>query len=136
MNMDDYEKRVDELKAEAERLQASMMAMKNLRRCYDGDHAWEVAVDDDRFHTVVEVDLYCTKCAAQVTILGEFVLHMPDNMKWGELAGEKLTSLDFTPTPVPEIPEQQPAQQAKTEGGAYRVDVSTILGTQESDENE
>lgn len=143
MNMDDYEKRVEELKAEAERLQASMLAMSRLKHCHEHGHNLSVTVDEGSFTAINKMSVGCEHCGASADIdVGAPLSLAEGSPLYGELAGVRLHAIDFpspNPTETNDIPAQTeapPVEQEQTPGGAYRVDVSTILGTQEDDENE
>jgi len=132
MKIEDYERRAEELTKEAQKLEATMLTFKALAECEKGNHSFDYWYEPEQKF----IQGCCTGCGIYIKAENYTMWFTEDNEEgFGELAGKSLEDIEIElsdplPTEVKETDDKPsvPLEQDKDKGGAYRVDVSEIIG--------
>ena len=137
MNMKDYEEQAAELTAQAQRLEATMLTFRALSACHNkGKHHFDYWYDNAGMHMMG----CCTNCGIYIKAENYTMWFDEKNEEgFGDLAGLNIEDIDLekeTPAPSPKTTKRDekptvPLENEADSSGAYRVDVSSIIGKKE-----
>ena len=132
MNMDEYRKQAEALREKAMLLESEMKTYQAFSQCAVEGHVWEdmridPEDDGDGYH---RMDATCSRCG--ITLLGSVKLEFGNDETFGSLAGkcqhEIPVDLSEETNEIDEEPPLPLKRKDSRNDGAYRVDVSQILG--------
>ena len=135
MNMKDYEEKAAELTAQAQKLEATMMTFRVLQDCVKNGFDFDYWLDEE----TKTIHGLCRKSGISFKAENYHMWFTEDNEEgFGDLAGMSIEEIDLE---EPEPPSQKisetdekptvPLESEADSSGAYRVDVSSILGRDE-----
>jgi len=105
MNREVLEERARKIQEQAKLAQAGLQTMKNLQKCLQHGHTFELQLEQQEFHEILQMRLVCSTCGAQTELFENIALEMPDDEeKVGELATLGLNEIDV------EAPEEEPEE--------------------------
>jgi|TARA_R100000030_G_scaffold11747_1_gene7863 hypothetical protein len=105
MNREVLEERARKIQEQAKVAQAGLQTMKNLQKCLVHGHTFELQLEQQEFHEILQMRLVCSTCGAQTELFENISLEMPDDEeKVGELATLGLNEIDV------ETPEEEPEE--------------------------
>jgi len=106
MNREVLEERARKIQEQAKLAQAGLQTMKNLQKCLVHGHTFELQLEQQEFHEILQMRLVCSTCGAQTELFENIALEMPDDEeKVGELATLGLNEIDV------EAPEEEPEEE-------------------------
>ena len=95
MNREVLEERARKIQEQAKLAQAGLQTMKNLQKCLVHGHTFELQLEQQEFHEILQMRLVCSTCGAQTELFENIALEMPDDEeKVGELATLGLDEID------------------------------------------
>lgn len=135
MNMKDYEEQAAELTAKAQRLEATMITFRRLKECEENNHSFDYWYEPEQKF----IQGLCTNCGIFIKAENYHMWFTENNEEgFGDLAGMSIEEIDLE---EPEPPSQKisetdekptvPLESEADSSGAYRVDVSSIIGRKE-----
>lgn len=105
MNREVLEEEARKIQEQAKVAQAGLQTMKNLQKCLVHGHTFGLHVEQEEFHEILQMEVYCTVCGARTPLYEEVTLEMPDDEeKVGALATLGLNEIDV------ELPEEEPEE--------------------------
>ena len=105
MNREVLEEEARKIQEQAKLAQAGLQTMKNLQKCLVHGHTFELQLEQQEFHEILQMRLVCSTCGAQTELFENISLEMPDDEeKVGELATLGLNEIDV------ETPEEEPEE--------------------------
>jgi len=105
MNREVLEERARKIQEQAKLAQAGLQTMKNLQKCLVHGHRFDLHVEQDEFHEILQMGVRCSVCGAETELFENIALAMPDDEeKVGELATLGLDEIDV------ETPEEEPEE--------------------------
>lgn len=140
MNREALEEEAKAIQERAKIVQAGLQTMKNLQKCLVHGHRFDLHVEQDEFHEILQMGVRCSVCGAETELFENIALEMPDDeMKVGGLATLGLDEIDVEEPEEEEEPEKEPTpydygpmEQQKQQGdGPYRVDTKRFLPQEE-----
>ena len=106
MNREVLEERARKIQEQAKLAQAGLQTMKNLQKCLQHGHTFELQLEQQEFHEILQMRLVCSTCGAQTELFENISLEMPDDEeKVGELATLGLDEIDV------EVPEEEAVEE-------------------------
>ena len=106
MNREVLEERARKIQEQAKLAQAGLQTMKNLQKCLVHGHTFELQLEQQEFHEILQMRLVCSTCGAQTELFENISLEMPDDEeKVGALATLGLDEIDV------ETPEEEPEEE-------------------------
>ena len=103
MNREVLEEEARKIQEQAKLAQAGLQTMKNLQKCLAHGHTFELQLEQQEFHEILQMRLVCSTCGAQTELFENISLEMPDDEeKVGALATLGLNEIDV------EIDEHSP----------------------------
>ena len=139
MKKEDYEKQIQELNEQAQRLEKTMQTYRDLERVKEMGHPLEAIITSSGFGMIDSIKIVCHHSGANYLIEPKTPMQMEipnDPSVYGDLAGKKLKDIEIEVTTLPQE-ESEPAEkptvpleeEERTTGkGTYKVDVSGFLG--------
>ena len=95
MNRDVLEEEARKIQERAKLAQAGLQTMKNLQKCLVHGHTFELQLEQQEFHEILQMRLVCSTCGAQTELFENISLEMPDDEeKVGALATLGLNEID------------------------------------------
>ena len=95
MNREVLEEEARKLQEPAKVAQAGLQTMKNLQKCLVHGHTFELQLEQQEFHEILQMRLVCSTCGAQTELFENISLEMPDDEeKVGALATLGLNEID------------------------------------------
>lgn len=140
MNREVLEEEAKAIQERAKIVQAGLQTMKNLQKCLVHGHRFDLHVEQDEFHEILQMGVRCSVCGAETELFENIALEMPDDeMKVGGLATLGLDEIDVEEPEEEEEPEKKPTpydygpmeQQKLQDDGPYRVDTKRFLPQEE-----
>ena len=140
MNREVLEEQAKKIQEQAKQVQAGLQTMKNLQKCLVHGHRFDLHVEQDEFHEILQMGVRCSVCGAETELFENIALEMPDDQeKVGDLACLGLDEIDVEEPEEEEEPEKKPTpyhygpmEQQKHQGdGPYRVDTKRFLPQEE-----
>ena len=105
MNREVLEEEARKIQEQAKLAQAGLQTMKNLQKCLVHGHTFELQLEQQEFHEILQMRLVCSTCGAQTELFENISLEMPDDEeKVGALATLGLNEIDV------EAPEEEPEE--------------------------
>ena len=105
MNREVLEEEARKIQEQAKVAQAGLQTMKNLQKCLVHGHTFELQLEQQEFHEILQMRLVCSTCGAQTELFEDISLEMPDDEeKVGALATLGLNEIDV------EAPEEEPEE--------------------------
>lgn len=105
MNREVLEEEARKIQEQAKLAQAGLKTMKNLQKCLVHGHRFDLHVEQDEFHEILQMGVRCSVCGAETELFENIALEMPDDEeKVGALAGLGLDEIDV------EVPEEEPEE--------------------------
>jgi len=106
MNREVLEEEARKIQEQAKLAQAGLQTMKNLQKCLVHGHTFELQLEQQEFHEILQMRLVCSTCGAQTELFENISLEMPDDEeKVGALATLGLDEIDV------ETPEEEPEEE-------------------------
>jgi hypothetical protein len=136
MNMKDYEDKAAELTAQAQKLEATMLTYRAFSECEQRTgHDFGYWIDED----TKTIHGMCNNCGVFIKAENYHMWFTEDNEEgFGDLAGVSAEDIELEePEPLPQEmseTDDKPTTKLESEAnsrGAYRVDVSGLLGRNE-----
>ena len=134
MNMKDYEKQAEELTKQAQRLEATMLTFRVLQDCVKNGFDFDYWLDEE----TETIHGTCQKSGISFKAENYTMWFDEDNEEgFGDLAGKNLEDIEIeiaTLSPKTKETDEKPKVPLENEvdsSGAYRVDVSGIIGKKE-----
>lgn len=139
MNREVLEEEAKAIQERAKIVQAGLQTMKNLQKCLVHGHRFDLHVEQDEFHEILQMGVRCSVCGATTELFENIALGMPDDeMKVGGLATLGLDEIDVEEPEEEEEPENKPTPydnpieiQTREGDGSYRVDPKRFLPQEE-----
>ncbi len=139
MNREVLEEEAKAIQERAKIVQAGLQTMKNLQKCLVHGHRFDLHVEQDEFHEILQMGVRCSVCGAETELFENIALEMPDDeMKVGGLATLGLDEIDVEEPEEEEEPEKKPTPydnpieiQTREGDGSYRVDPKRFLPQEE-----
>ena len=95
MNREVLEEEARKIQERAKLAQAGLQTMKNLQKCLVHGHTFELELEQQEFHEILQMRLVCSTCGAQTELFENISLEMPDDEeKVGALATLGLNEID------------------------------------------
>ena len=95
MNREVLEEEARKIQEQAKLAQAGLQTMKNLQKCLVHGHTFELQLEQQEFHEILQMRLVCSTCGAQTELFENISLEMPDDEeKVGALATLGLNEID------------------------------------------
>ena len=95
MNREVLEEEARKIQEQAKLAQAGLQTMKNLQKCLVHGHTFELQLEQQEFHEILQMRLECSTCGAQTELFEDISLEMPDDEeKVGALATLGLNEID------------------------------------------
>ena len=95
MNREVLEEEARKIQERAKLAQAGLQTMKNLQKCLVHGHTFELQLEQQEFHEILQMRLVCSTCGAQTELFENISLEMPDDEeKVGALATLGLNEID------------------------------------------
>jgi|TARA_R100001463_G_scaffold118531_4_gene174289 hypothetical protein len=138
MNREALEEEAKSIQERAKIVQAGLQTMKNLQKCLVHGHRFDLHVEQDEFHEILQMGVRCSVCGAETELFENIALEMPDDeMKVGRLAALGLDEIDVEEPEEEEEeePEKKPTpyeynpmeRQTQEDNGPYRVDTRRFM---------
>ena len=95
MNREVLEEEARKIQEQAKLAQAGLQTMKDLQKCLVHGHPFELQLEQQEFHEILQMRLVCSTCGAQTELFENISLEMPDDEeKVGALATLGLNEID------------------------------------------
>ena len=95
MNREVLEEEARKIQEQAKLAQAGLQTMKNLQKCLQHGHTFELQLEQPEYHEIFQMRLVCSTCGAQTELFENIALEMPDDEeKVGALATLGLNEID------------------------------------------
>ena len=141
MKKEDYEKQIQELNEQAQKLEKTMQTYRYLEDAKNGGHEFKTHVYSDKFGEIHCIEVICTITGANYLIEPKtpMQLEMPNDPRLlGDLAGKKLKDIEID-QPSQETTETDekptlPLESSLDPDGTYKVDVSSIMNKRKQEE--
>ena len=133
MKKEDYQKQIQELNEQAQKLEKTMQTYRDLERVKELGHPLEAIITSSGFGMIDSIEIVCEHSGANYLIEPKTP---NDPSVFGDLAGKKLKDIEIEVATLPQE-ESEPAEkptvpleeEERTTGkGTYKVDVSGFLG--------
>jgi len=107
MNREVLEEEARKIQEQAKVAQAGLQTMKNLQKCLQHGHTFELHLEQQEFHEILQMAVRCSVCGAETELFENISLEMPeDKEKFGALESLGLNEIDV------EVPEEEPVEEA------------------------
>lgn len=106
MNREVLEEEARKIQEQAKVAQAGLQTMKNLQKCLVHGHTFELQLEQQEFHEILQMRLVCSTCGAQTELFENIALTIPeDKERFGALESLGLDEIDV------EVPEEEPEEE-------------------------
>ena len=106
MNREVLEEEARKIQEQAKLAQAGLQTMKNLQKCLQHGHTFELQLEQPEYHEIFQMRLVCSTCGAQTELLENIALTIPeDKERFGALESLGLDEIDV------EAPEEEPEEE-------------------------
>tara|TARA_R110001592_G_scaffold21153_3_gene85847 strand:- start:941 stop:1372 length:432 start_codon:yes stop_codon:yes gene_type:complete len=143
MKKEDYEKQIQELNEQAQKLEKTMQTYGYLQNAMQFGHEFETHVHSSEFGKIDLIEVICTVSGANYLIEPKtpMQLEIPNDPRlFGDLAGKKLKDIEIdVDQPSQETTETDekpplPLESSLDPDGTYKVDVSSIMNKRKQEE--
>lgn len=105
MNREVLEEEARKIQEQAKVAQAGLQTMKNLQKCLQHGHTFELQLEQQEFQEILQMRLVCSTCGAQTELFENIALTIPeDKGRFGALESLGLNEIDV------EVPEEEPEE--------------------------
>ena len=106
MNREVLEEEARKIQEQAKVAQAGLQTMKNLQKCLQHGHTFELQLEQQEFHEILQMRLVCSTCGAQTELFENIALTIPeDKERFGALESLGLDEIDV------EVPEEETEEE-------------------------
>ena len=143
MKKEDYEKQIQELNEQAQKLEKTMQTYGYLQNAMQFGHEFETHVHSSEFGKIDLIEVICTVSGANYLIEPKtpMQLEIPNDPRlFGDLAGKKVKDIEIdVDQPSQETTETDekpplPLESSLDPDGTYKVDVSSIMNKRKQEE--
>jgi len=136
MKKEDYQKQIQELNEQAQKLEKTMQTYRDLERVKEMGHPLEAIITSSGFGMIDSIEIVCQHSGANYLIEPKTPMQMEipnDPRAFGDLAGKKLKDIEIdVDQPSQETTETDekptlPLESSLDPDGTYKVDVSSIM---------
>ena len=141
MNREVLEEQAKKIQEQAKQVQAGLRTMKNLQKCLVHGHRFDLHVEQNELHEILQMGVRCSVCGAETELFENIALEIPDDQeKFGDLVTLGLDEIDVEEPEEEEEPEKKPTpydgynpmeRQTQEGNGPYRVDTKRFLPQEE-----
>jgi len=128
MNREALEEEARKIQEQAKLAQAGLQTMNNLQECFVEGHRFQLRLEQQEFHEILQMRLVCHVCGAETELFENIALAMPEDAeRFGALESLGLDEIDIDDGDGATIDFDPVEEQTQEENGVRKVDVSNLI---------